>query len=336
LKSQNPQSSQIVIPHLTVTASPHPLTSRLTLNSNPQPQAAEGLKVPQLSQLFVGCRESSPSLVVGHHESSPQLSSPSLAVGHRESSPQLNSPSSLLKTEKLALISFARCRLPRFDAKFNTSQPSVRESNNVTESNTEIEISKDIPDRVEIEETSEEIVRGSERLRLRTTSRELKLKHDFNMISRNTLKGDILKIYKDERTKYYNLLGKIKFLYIPAPHTAEVLADTLVEALMDWNIDSKVSTITIDNCTTNDVMINHLLQKLSTKDMPLDGKVLHMRCCAHILNLIVKDGLDIIGSSIERICDSVIYWTASPSRVEKFEETARQVLVNCTKKLCLD
>ncbi|KAL0423837.1 UNVERIFIED_CONTAM: putative AC transposase [Sesamum radiatum] len=32
----------------------------------------------------------------------------------------------------------------------------------------------------------------------------------FNMISRNTLNGDILKIYKDERTKYYNLLGKFK------------------------------------------------------------------------------------------------------------------------------
>ncbi|KAL0316336.1 UNVERIFIED_CONTAM: putative AC transposase [Sesamum radiatum] len=194
------------------------------------------------------------------------------------------------------------------------------------------------------------------------------------MISRNTLKGDILKIYKDERTKYYNLLGKIKcriaittdmwtssnnkgfmavtghfiddnwtlqncilrFLYVPAPHTAEVLADTLVESLMDWNIDRKVSTITVDNCTTNDAMINHLLQKLPTKDMLLDGKVLHMRCCAHILNLIVKDGLDTIGSSIERIRDSVIYWTVSPSRVEKFEETARQVPVNCTKKLCLD
>ncbi|KAL0309079.1 UNVERIFIED_CONTAM: Zinc finger BED domain-containing protein RICESLEEPER 2 [Sesamum radiatum] len=196
----------------------------------------------------------------------------------------------------------------------------------------------------------------------------------FNMISRNTLKGDILKIYKDERTKYYNLLGKIKcriaittdmwtssnnkgfmavtghfiddnwtlqncilrFLYVPAPHTAEVLADTLFEAVMDWNIDRKVSTITVDNCTINDAMINHLLQKLPTRDMPLDGKVLHMRCCAHILNLIVKDGLDIIGSSIERIRDSVIYWTASPSRVEKFEKTARQVPVNCTKKLCLD
>ncbi|KAK4384308.1 Zinc finger BED domain-containing protein RICESLEEPER 1 [Sesamum angolense] len=55
-------------------------------------------------------------------------------------------------------------------------------------------------------------------------------------------------------------------------HTAEVLADTLVEALMDCNIDHKVSTITIYNCTTNDAVINHLLQKLPTKAMPLDGK----------------------------------------------------------------
>ncbi|KAL0402085.1 UNVERIFIED_CONTAM: putative AC transposase [Sesamum latifolium] len=98
----------------------------------------------------------------------------------------------------------------------------------------------------------------------------------FNMISRNTLKGDVLRIYKDERTKYYNFLEKLtcliavttdiwtssnnnkgfiavtvhfiddnwilhncilRFAYVPAPHTAEVLADTLVEALMDWNID---------------------------------------------------------------------------------------------------
>ncbi|KAL0381115.1 UNVERIFIED_CONTAM: putative AC transposase [Sesamum angustifolium] len=177
----------------------------------------------------------------------------------------------------------------------DTSQPSVRESNNVTESNTGIEMSKDISDRVEIEKTSED---NSKRER-----------------------------------KAWNHFKRVK---VEAPRTVEVLVDTLVEALMDWNIDRKVSTITIDNCTTNDAMINHLLQKLPTKDMPLDGKVLHMCCCAHILNLIVKDGLDIISSSIERIRDSVIYWTASPSRVEKFEETARQVPVNCSKKLCLD
>ncbi|KAL0378708.1 UNVERIFIED_CONTAM: putative AC transposase [Sesamum radiatum] len=128
----------------------------------------------------------------------------------------------------------------------------------------------------------------------------------------------------------------MRFAYVPTPHTTEVLADTLVDTLMDWNIDRKVSTITVDNCTTNDAMINHLLAKLPTNEMPLDGKVLHMRCCAHILNLIVKDGVEIISGSIERMRDSVLYWSASPGRIEKFEEIARQLPVNCTKKLCLD
>lgn len=105
---------------------------------------------------------------------------------------------------------------------------------------------------------------------------------------------------------------------------------------MDWNIDRKLSTITVDNCSTNDAMIHHLLEKLPSKDMLLDGNVLHMRCCAHILNLIVRDGLEIINESIERVRGSVIYWTASPARIEKFEEAARQMNVNCTKRLALD
>ncbi|KAG5533349.1 hypothetical protein RHGRI_027517 [Rhododendron griersonianum] len=61
-----------------------------------------------------------------------------------------------------------------------------------------------------------------------------------------------------------------------------------------------------------------------------------MRCCAHILNLIVKDGLDVIKVGIEKIRDSVAYWTASQKREEKFEETVRQLNVTSTKKLGLD
>ncbi|KAL0292470.1 UNVERIFIED_CONTAM: putative AC transposase [Sesamum angustifolium] len=95
-------------------------------------------------------------------------------------------------------------------------------------------MSKDIPERVEIEETSED----------------------------------------NSKRKGTSEVCFIGFFIFPAPHTAELLADTLVEALMDLNIDRKVSTITVDNFTTNDAMINHLLQKLPTKDMPLDGKEL--------------------------------------------------------------
>lgn len=133
-----------------------------------------------------------------------------------------------------------------------------------------------------------------------------------------------------------HIFNLCRFAYVPAPHTAEVLSDILVESFMDWNIDRKISSITVDNCSTNDAMLTQLLDKLPRKDLPLNGEVLHMRCCAHILNLIVKDGLEIINDAIERIRDSVMYWTASPGRLEKFEEAARQLHVGCSKRLSLD
>ena len=62
----------------------------------------------------------------------------------------------------------------------------------------------------------------------------------------------------------------------------------------------------------------------------------HMCCYAHILNIIVKNGLKEIDEAIERIQDSVVYWTASQKREEKFKEAARQLHINLGKKLELD
>jgi len=59
-------------------------------------------------------------------------------------------------------------------------------------------------------------------------------------------------------------------------------------------------------------------------------------CCAHILNLIVKDRLEIVKDGIEKIRDSVAFWIATPKRKEKFEETTKQLRISCTKSLVLD
>ena len=88
---------------------------------------------------------------------------------------------------------------------------------------------------------------------------------------------------------------------------------------MDWNIDTKLSTITLDNCTTNDAMIDKIKDKLHLGSLLRDGSLLHMRCCAHILNLIVKDGLEVVKEGVENIRDSVTYWTTTPKRKEKSE-----------------
>ena len=58
-----------------------------------------------------------------------------------------------------------------------------------------------------------------------------------------------------------------RFMYVLAPHTSQVLAELLVECLMDWNLDRKVSTLTVDNCTTNDDMIDRILDKISPRSL---------------------------------------------------------------------
>ncbi|KAH9780518.1 BED-type domain-containing protein [Citrus sinensis] len=129
----------------------------------------------------------------------------------------------------------------------------------------------------------------------------------------------------------------LRFIYVPSPHTAEALSNELAKCLLDWNVDRRLSTITIDNCSTNDAMIPLLLAKFPPSSFLLNGKLLHVRCCAHILNLIVKDGLDAIGDGIEKVRNSVNYWTSSPKRIELFEDTAnRQLKLNCSKSLVLD
>ena len=72
--------------------------------------------------------------------------------------------------------------------------------------------------------------------------------------------------------------------------------------------------MTLDNCSTNDAVINIILDKLLRSTLVMRGSMLHMRCATHVLNLIVYDGLNVIGSCIEKICESVEFWIGLTKR----------------------
>ena len=109
---------------------------------------------------------------------------------------------------------------------------------------------------------------------------------------------------------------------MPSPHTKEVLSNVLLQTLLEWNIDRKLSTMTVDNCSTNDAVINIILDKLQRSTLVMRGSMLHMRCVAHVLNLIVQDGLNVIGSCIEKVRESMGFWTGSTKRRQQFTDTA--------------
>ncbi|CAN1285174.1 Zinc finger BED domain-containing protein RICESLEEPER 2 [Linum perenne] len=61
-----------------------------------------------------------------------------------------------------------------------------------------------------------------------------------------------------------------------------------------------------------------------------------MRCSTHILNLIVKDGIDVVKDGIDKIRESVSYWIATPKRLEFFHETTKQLKILNSNRLVLD
>ena len=115
-----------------------------------------------------------------------------------------------------------------------------------------------------------------------------------------------------------------------------MLTEVLIDAMLGWNVDSRLSAITVDNCSTIDSMIGKIKAKLSVDCLLNDGSLLHMRCAAHILNLIVRIGLDVIKHAIDNVRDNVVFWTASPKRIERFEDVCQQMKVPCTRRLGLD
>lgn len=110
----------------------------------------------------------------------------------------------------------------------------------------------------------------------------------------------------------------------------------MLKCLSDWKLSSKLSTLTIEDCTKDKDMIQIVSEKLWSSPLMMGGTLLHMGCCAQILNLIVKNVLEVINDRLNKIHESVNYWTETPERVEMFEITACELKIKSNEKLALD
>ncbi|KAL0377461.1 UNVERIFIED_CONTAM: putative AC transposase [Sesamum radiatum] len=74
-------------------------------------------------------------------------------------------------------------------------------------------------------------------------------------------------------------------------HKSEEVGKGVEKCLLDWGID-RVFSITVDNASSNDGAIAYLKKKFDNWGQNiLGGRYVHMRCMAHIVNLVVQDGL---------------------------------------------
>ncbi|XP_042052014.1 zinc finger BED domain-containing protein RICESLEEPER 2-like [Salvia splendens] len=124
---------------------------------------------------------------------------------------------------------------------------------------------------------------------------------------------------------------------MPPPHSAPELAQKISDILVDWEIDRKIFSLTLDNASANNAMVKLLKTRLQLQNSLLcNGEYFHVRCCAHILNLIVQEGLKVASDALDKIRASIKYVKASEARMIKFKECARKVDIEFTTSLCMD
>lgn len=111
----------------------------------------------------------------------------------------------------------------------------------------------------------------------------------------------------------------MSFCTVP-DHKGDTIGRKVEEILKEWGIRN-VSTITVDNASSNDVVVAYLKKRINNMGGLMgDGSFFHLRCCAHILNLVVGDGLKQNELSISSIRNAVRFVRSSPQRSAKFKE----------------
>lgn len=197
------------------------------------------------------------------------------------------------------------------------------------------------------------------------------LQPKFQLVSRTTLVKDCFQLFTQQRSKLVRMFSKCKsriclttdmwtsiqnvsylcltahfidsnwklhkrilnFCAVPS-HKGKEIGKAIESCLLDWGIID-VCTLTVDNASSNDVAVSYLKDKYKSS-LILGGEFFHMRCAAHILNLVVKDGLTEVHDSLGRIRGAVKYVRSSPARAHSFNSCVEKERITCKSSVCLD
>ena len=129
----------------------------------------------------------------------------------------------------------------------------------------------------------------------------------------------------------------LNFFNVLPLHSGVVIAGALRETFNGWGIMRKVFTITVDNASANGSAIEILRDDFRLRGifLPVGGLLFHVRCCAHITNLLVQARLSKIGDIIDSVRQGIKYIVASKRRLKVFSEIAKGLYLGCNK-LVLD
>ncbi|KAL7592534.1 zinc finger BED domain-containing protein RICESLEEPER 1 [Lactuca sativa] len=193
----------------------------------------------------------------------------------------------------------------------------------------------------------------------------------FEVMTTSVIESDCLTIYAKERQKVFeilrNLPGRISvsagmwwspenteyvsltanyiddqwklqkkilnFLTLESSQTEDSLSDLIIKCLIDWDVDRKLFSLTLDDFSS----YNHIKEWFSQNRPVLkNGELFDIRCSSHLIKSLMKDTMESLKPMTEKIRESIRYVKSAMSIQEKFNEFGQQASVNTSKSLFLD
>jgi hypothetical protein len=202
------------------------------------------------------------------------------------------------------------------------------------------------------------------------------LQPEFQIVGRHTIRDDCIKIYNEMKLKMIEEISVIQrvalttdlwtstdqtgymvvtahyidnkwdlkkriigFKPLPSPHTSQAISDRISQSMLEWNLTDKCAFITLDNASANDASIKRIQRLVNERrlgGLDANGAYFHLRCAAHVINLVVKDGLKSVSLGISKLRSSVKWIRQSPTRKEAFNNAVKSCGIISDKKPTTD
>ena len=112
------------------------------------------------------------------------------------------------------------------------------------------------------------------------------------------------------------------YKYVEETKTGSYIATKISSILQFYGICDKIMSVTLDNASNNLKAIDYLKCRLC----PIDNDSFHIKCAAHVYNLIVKDGISQFGISCEkiRLACNWIFKAKIKARITEFKNRCKE------------
>ncbi|KAF7833532.1 zinc finger BED domain-containing protein RICESLEEPER 2-like [Senna tora] len=197
----------------------------------------------------------------------------------------------------------------------------------------------------------------------------------FELVTMNRVEADCFEIYEKEKQKMNEMLDKLpgkislsadvwtaigdaeylcltanyideswqlrrrilNFILIDPSHTEDLHLEAIMACLMDWDIDRKLFSMTLDSCPTSDVIAMRISDRLSqNRFLYCNGQLFDIRCAVNVINIMVQDALGAVSDIVNKIREGIRYIKSSHTVLAKFNEMVKEVGIQTQKCLFLD